>query len=110
MTYRIIINGARTLVRIMGRGLQSAGYNMNNDKILVKHLEKLLDWQDAHASFDSAIEGISEEFRGVKPKGLPYSLWQLLEHLRLCQLDILDFCRNPVYKEPKFPDDLWPKK
>jgi uncharacterized damage-inducible protein DinB len=83
---------------------------MDNDKALRKHLQKLLDWQDAHANFDSAIEGIPEEFRGVKPKDLPYSLWQLLEHLRLCQLDILDFCRNPDYKEPKFPDDLWPKK
>jgi DinB superfamily len=83
---------------------------MENDKVFRKHLEKLLDWQDAHASFDSAIEGIPEEFRGVKPKGMPYSLWQLVEHLRICQLDILDFCRNPDYKEPNFPDDLWPKQ
>jgi uncharacterized damage-inducible protein DinB len=82
---------------------------MDKDIVLRKHVQKLLDWQDAHASFDSAIEGVPEELRGVKPKGLPYSLWQLLEHLRVCQFDILDFCRNPKYKEPKFPDDLWPK-
>jgi DinB superfamily len=82
---------------------------MDNDKSFRKHLEKLLDWQDAHPNFDSAIEGIPEELRGVQPKGMPYSLWQLLEHLRLCQLDILDFCRNPNYKEPNFPDDLWPQ-
>ena len=41
---------------------------MENDKSLRKHLQKLLDWQDAHASFDSAIEGIPEKFRGVKPE------------------------------------------
>jgi hypothetical protein len=83
---------------------------MDNEKELRKHLQKLLDWQDAHASFDSAIEGIPEKFRGVKPEAMPYSLWQLLEHLRICQFDILDFCRNPNYKEPNFPDDLWPKQ
>lgn len=81
---------------------------MNNDKVLRKHLQKLLDWQDAHADFDSAIEGIPPDLYGVKPDGLPYSLWQILEHLRLCQYDILDFCRNPNYKEPKF-EDMWPK-
>lgn len=83
---------------------------MDNDKALRQHLQKLLDWQDAHASFDSAIEGIPEKLRGVKPEGMPYTLWQLLEHIRLCQLDILEFCRNPNYKEPNFPDDLWPQK
>ena len=82
---------------------------MENDKVLRKQLQKLMDWQDAHVNFDTAIEGIPEKFRGVKPERLPYSVWQLLEHLRLCQLDILDFCRDPNYKEPKFPDDLWPK-
>src|SRR5256885_10511920 len=44
-----------------------------------------------------------------KPSAVPYSPWQLLEHLRLTQHDILEFCRNPKYVEPKWPDDYWPK-
>lgn len=79
-----------------------------NDKALRTHLRKLLDWRDAHAGFDAAVEGIPAEFRGRQPDGLPYSPWQLVEHLRLAQHDILDFCRNPEYGEMKWPDDYWP--
>jgi hypothetical protein len=46
--------------------------------------------------------------RGTKPASLPYSPWQLIEHLRITQADILDFCRNPKYRELKWPDDYWP--
>jgi hypothetical protein len=70
---------------------------------------KLLDWEDAHVSFDSAIEGLSTKLRGVTPEGLPYSIWQLVEHLRLVQYDILDFCVNADYEERAFPDDYWPE-
>lgn len=69
---------------------------------------RLLDWQDAHVSFDSAVEGIPPKLRGVQPAELPYSPWQLLEHMRLCQFDILDFCRNPDYQEHSM-EDYWPK-
>jgi hypothetical protein len=62
-------------------------------------LAALLDWKDAHVGFDSAVEGVAPELRGVVPRGLPYSLWQLVEHLRICQRDILDFCINPDYVE-----------
>ncbi len=79
-----------------------------NDSILRDLLARLLSWEDAHASFDSAVEGVPEELRARKPEGLPYSLWQLLEHVRICQEDILDFCRNPAYREKKWPDDYWP--
>lgn len=82
--------------------------DMNHDEALRTHLQTLLDWQDAHVGFDAAIEGIPPTLRGVKPAGLPYSLWQSLEHMRICQWDILDFCRNPDYKEMK-PEDYWPK-
>lgn len=71
-------------------------------------LAKILDWEDAHASFDSAVEDVPAKIRGVQPEGLPHSLWQLVEHLRICQRDILDFCRNSNYAEPKF-EDYWPK-
>ena len=76
---------------------------------LRSHLIKLLDWGDAHVDFDSAVEGIPAELRGERPRGLPYSPWQLLEHMRLAQRDILDFCRDPDYTQPKWPDDYWPR-
>jgi uncharacterized damage-inducible protein DinB len=81
---------------------------MNQNDSLRKQLMKLLDWHEAHMNFDEAVKGITPEMRGIQPSGLPYSLWQLLEHMRLSQLDILEFCRNPDYKESKWPDDYWP--
>lgn len=72
------------------------------------HLVRLLDWQDAHVNFDDAVEGLPVELRGVRPPGLAHSPWELLEHLRIAQHDILDFCRNRDYKELAFPADYWP--
>jgi hypothetical protein len=75
-------------------------------------LVKLLDWHEAHADFDSAVKGVPREKQGQVPPGLPYSPWQLLEHLRIAQHDILEFCVNPNYNElyqhHKWPDDYWP--
>lgn len=81
---------------------------MDRDASLRTHLRKLLDWEDAHVSFDTAVEGLAPALRGVVPKGLPHSVWQLVEHLRLTQGDILQFCRNPAYVEPS-PEDYWPR-
>jgi uncharacterized damage-inducible protein DinB len=69
---------------------------------------KVLDWEDAHAGFDAAVSGIPPEARGVRPKGLQHSAWELLEHIRICQRDILDFCRNPAYVELSMKD-YWPQ-
>lgn len=77
--------------------------------MLREQLIKLLGWQDAHVNFNEAVEGIPPQLQGVRPEGLPYSVWQLLEHIRLTQRDILDFCRNPAYQAPKWPDEYWPK-
>lgn len=71
-------------------------------------LAKTLDWQQAHASFDSSIEGLPAELRGRRPTGAPHSVWELVEHIRLAQLDILDFCRDENYAEKTWPDDYWP--
>jgi hypothetical protein len=71
-------------------------------------LARLLDWEDAHVGFDAVIDGIPPELRGAQPKGLPYSAWQLLEHMRLTQRDILDFCRDPGYVEPRSMAAYWP--
>jgi uncharacterized damage-inducible protein DinB len=79
-----------------------------SDSALRAQLARLLDWEDAHLSFDAAVEGVPPQLRGAAPAGLPYSPWQLIEHLRLTQHDILDFCRNPNYRELHWPDDYWP--
>jgi hypothetical protein len=76
---------------------------------LRKHISALLTWNEAHVDFDAAVKGVPSRLRGVRPQTLPYSLWQLLEHLRLAQRDILDFCIDPSYRAPKWPDDYWPK-
>ena len=75
---------------------------------LRKHLADLLRMKGAHLSFDSAVPDFPVELRGAKPQGAPHSPWQLLEHMRIAQEDILDFSRNPQYQEKKFPDDYWP--
>ena len=71
-------------------------------------LARLLDWQDAHATFDAAVAGLAPALRGVRPPDSPHSPWELVEHVRLTQHDILDFCRNPAYEEPSWPADYWP--
>ena len=72
------------------------------------HLVKLLDWQDAHVDLARAVDGVPPALRGRVPAGATHSLWQLVEHLRLAQHDILDFCVNPEYREMRWPDDYWP--
>lgn len=69
----------------------------------------LLDWEDAHAGFDKVVSGLPRKLQGQVPPGLPYSPWQLLEHIRIAQQDILEFCVNPDYEERHWPDDYWPK-
>jgi hypothetical protein len=81
---------------------------MARDSALRDQLRKLLDWEDAHVGFDTAVAGIPASKHGVVPGGLPHSLWQLVEHMNRAQHDILDFCRNPHYRELTFPDDYWP--
>jgi uncharacterized damage-inducible protein DinB len=74
------------------------------------HLVRLLDWEEAHVGFDKAVDGIPPDKRGAVPAGFEHSTWQLLEHIRLAQEDILDFCVNPKYEHTmKWPDDYWPR-
>ena len=80
-----------------------------SDEILRDHLVKLLRGGSAHLGFDEAIEGLPADLRGTKHPELPHTAWQLLEHLRIAQWDILDFSRNPDYVTPKWPDDYWPE-
>ena len=80
-----------------------------NGKQLREHLLYLLDGGGAHARFDDVVKNMPEQLRSVKPAGLQHSAWMLLEHLRLAQLDILEFSRNSKYKTPEWPKDYWPK-
>ena len=75
---------------------------------LRKQLVDLLRMEGAHLEFDSAVAGFPAKLRGAKPHGAPHTAWQLLEHMRLAQEDILDFSRNPQYRQKRFPDDYWP--
>jgi len=79
-----------------------------DDTALRQHLARALDWEDAHVGLESAVADFPPALRGAVPEGLPWSAWQILEHLRIAQHDILDFCRNPKYREMKWPDDYWP--
>ena len=67
-----------------------------------------LDWEQAHATLDGAVAKMPAPLRGKRPDGLPHSVWELLDHIRRVQHDLLEFCRNPDYSEPHFPDDYWP--
>ena len=78
------------------------------DAAIREHLARLLDWEDARVGFDAAVAGVPAHMRGTVPPGLPHSIWQLVEHIRLAQHDILDFSRNAKYEEMKWPDDYWP--
>ena len=71
-------------------------------------LAKALDWGQAHVDFDKAVDAWPSRLRGRRVRGLPHSAWEILEHLRIAQHDILDFCRNANYTELKWPDDYWP--
>ena len=81
---------------------------MSKSDPLRDQLVRVLDWNEAHVDFDGATKGIPPEKRGMTPPGFPHSPWQLLEHLRIAQEDIHDFCVNPNYREMKWPDDYWP--
>jgi hypothetical protein len=74
---------------------------------LRKHLADLLSMKGAHVNLDGVTD-FPADLRGAKPPGAPHSAWQLLEHMRLAQEDVLDFSRNPKYEEKSFPDDYWP--
>jgi len=78
---------------------------MAGDKAFRAQLVKLLDFEEAHVGFDKAVKGIPAQMRGQLPQGTEHSLWQLVEHLRMAQADILEFCRTARYKEKQWPDD-----
>ena len=82
---------------------------MDKDTALREHLLELLNGESAHISLESVLSDFPIENINMRI-GDSHTAWQLLEHIRLAQCDILDFSVNREYKEMTFPDDYWPKK
>ncbi|MDR7555471.1 MAG: DinB family protein [Armatimonadota bacterium] len=82
---------------------------MSTDPALRRWLRWQLRGGHAHVPFEKAVAGLSSRLRGVKPRGLPYSPWMLLEHLRIAQWDIVEYCLNPGHVSPPWPEGYWPK-
>lgn len=82
---------------------------MDHDKALREHLLELLKGESAHISLEAAIGDFPVEHINTRVDGSPHTVWQLLEHIRIAQWDILDFSTNADYREMKWPDDYWPK-
>jgi uncharacterized damage-inducible protein DinB len=79
------------------------------ENALRKQLADFLDWKSAHVGLDDALKGIPPRLQGAVPAGFAHSVWQIVEHIRIAQHDILDFCTNGAYEAMKWPDDYWPK-
>ncbi len=82
--------------------------NPEEGRQIREHLIRLLEGRQAHASWDDVLIGFPPELRGKKPQAAPHTPWQLLEHMRIAQWDILEFCRWAKHVSPDFPDGYWP--
>ena len=76
--------------------------------VLRQHLLELLTGGHAHATFDAAIKNLPAGLRGKRPRGAEHSPWEIVEHMRIAQWDILEFSRNPRHVSPEFPRGYWP--
>jgi hypothetical protein len=77
---------------------------------LRSQLVRVLDWEEAHVGFDKAVAGIAADRRASRPSGFEHSPWQLLEHMRVAQKDLLEFCVNSAYEHTlEWPADYWPR-
>lgn len=83
--------------------------NNSDETFLRQLLVDAMEGHHAHLDFEGAIAGFPAEARGRKPAGAPHTAWQLLEHLRIAQHDILEFSRNPKYQSPSWPEGYWPE-
>jgi hypothetical protein len=79
-----------------------------SDKELRKHILSLLGGRNAHIGFEGFVKDFPADACGQIISGLPYTAWQVLEHMRIAQWDILEFSRDPAHVSPKFPQGYWP--
>jgi len=84
--------------------------NPSENAVIIDNLINLLNKGNAHITLDEALKDIPFELLGKKPRGLPYSLWQIAEHIRIAQDDILKFSKDSQYQSPKWPEEYWPKE
>jgi len=80
-----------------------------HDSALRRHVLELLRGKGAHAPFEDVVANWPPDLRGKKVESVPYSAWQILEHMRIAQWDILEFSRNPKHVSPDYPDGYWPE-
>jgi len=83
---------------------------MNTQEALISELNKLLKGGSAHASFEHSIKGLSLKTAGQKVDKLPYTIWQLVEHIRIAQWDMLEFSKSAEHVSPEWPKGYWPKE
>lgn len=81
-----------------------------DDQILRKELLKLLSGEGAHDNFKNAVHDIPKKYYGAEVPESPYTLWRIIQHMRISQWDILDYIINPNYQEKSWPEDYWPKQ
>lgn len=80
-----------------------------DEKKFREQIGKVLNKSEAHVDWKEALEDVPAKLRGVRPPGSPHSLWELLEHVRIAQWDILEFSRDPKHVSPGFPSGYWPE-
>ncbi|OGU82733.1 MAG: ABC transporter [Ignavibacteria bacterium RBG_16_35_7] len=83
---------------------------MNSEKPLREHLINLLQGHGAHMGYEEALSGFPKDFRNSKLPKFSNTPWKILEHMRIAQWDIYQFCINPEHISPKFPDGYWPEE
>ena len=93
----------------MVRSKQGKIYDTAMVDQLRQELDRLLQGRGAHVTFDEAIEKLPARLRGAKPQGCPHSAWELVEHLRIAQWDMLEFSRDPGRQSPEWPSGYWPQ-
>lgn len=81
---------------------------MESEKSIRELLLEQLDGRNAHVDFSQAVQGLTFKQAGIKVEGVPHTVWELIEHIRIAQDDIFEFCRNSDYEELDWPDDYWP--
>jgi len=99
---------AKKAVNRKSKSRRAASAPPSNDRALRQHVLAVLASSEAHIGIDDAVAGIPPHLVGVRPAGAAHTAWQLLEHLRICQWDILEFSRNPKHVSPAWPDAYWP--
>ncbi len=81
---------------------------MKSEKDIRTLLLEQLEGRNAHVDFNQAVQGLTFKQAGIRAEGIPHTIWELIEHIRIAQDDILEFCKNPNYEDLDWPDDYWP--